>query len=196
MGKTTAGGEVCAQCSKALTSDDRVASGDRLFCRSCYATLRQELASAVSEMSTNVNWAGAVTGAVLGGAIGALVWWGFTVLTHIALGLVAIAIGFLVGHGTVRLSGGKRTAGLQALSVGVALVSFLIAVYLVNMSLINEMFAKEGQAVRIGFPASGQVFFNVVAADFGIMDLVFLAIVVYEAWKIPRPIALPADATA
>ena len=197
MGETAAGGEVCAQCSKALTSDDRVASGDRLFCRSCYATLRQELASAVSEMSTNVNWAGAVTGAVLGGILGALIWWGFTVLTHIALGLVAIGIGFLVGHGTVRLSGGKRTAGLQALSVGVALASFLIAVYLVNMSLINEAFAKEGQALRIAFPPeSAQLFVRVVAADFGIMDLVFLAIVVYEAWKIPRPIALPADAIA
>lgn len=45
MGETAAAGEVCAQRSKALTSDDRVASGDRLFCR------------AVSEMSTNVRLA-------------------------------------------------------------------------------------------------------------------------------------------
>jgi len=197
MGDIAAAGETCAQCSKALTPDDRVASVDRFFCRSCYATLRQELAGVGSEMSANVNWAGAVTGAVLGGAVGALVWWGFTVLTHIALGLIAIGIGFLVGHATVRFSGGKRTAGLQALSVGVALVSFVVAVYLVNMSLINEAFAKEGQAMHLGFPpASADLFVRVVAADFGVMDFVFLAIVVYEAWKIPRPIALPADAAA
>ena len=189
MGESAAAPDVCAQCSKPLTVGDRVASGDRLFCRSCYATLREELLGAVNEMSKNINWAGAVTGAVLGGLAGALVWWGFTVLTHIALGLVAIAIGFLVGHGTVRFSGGKRTAGLQALSIAVAIVSFALATYLVNMSLFNEAFAKQGESLRIGFPpGSADMFFRVVAADFGVMDFVFLAIVVYEAWKIPRPL--------
>jgi hypothetical protein len=28
-------------------------------------------------------------------------------------------------------------------------------------------------------------------SGFGIMDVVFLAIMVWEAWKFPRPIALP-----
>ena len=192
MGESAAAPDVCAQCSKPLTVGDRVASGDRLFCRSCYATLREELLGAVNEMSKNINWAGAVTGAVLGGLAGALVWWGFTVITHIALGLVAIAIGVLVGHGTVRFSGGKRTAGLQALSIAVAIVSFALATYLVNMSLVNEALEKQGESLRIGFPpGSLDMFFRVAAADFGVMDFVFLAIVVYEAWKIPRPLDVP-----
>ena len=159
MGELGATVAVCAQCDKTLTLDDRVTTGDKSFCRSCYQTLRQELHGAIAAMSTNVNWGGAIAGAVLGGIAGALVWWGFTVLTNIAFGLVAVAIGFLVGHGAVRFSGGKRTTGLQILAIGVSIVSF-------------------------------------VAADFGIMDVVFLAIVVYEAWKIPRPIALPPDAAA
>jgi hypothetical protein len=197
MGELEVKAEACAQCSKALTPNARVASGDRVFCRSCYATLRQELAGAVAQMSSDVNWTGAVAGALGGGIAGALVWWGFTVLTHIAFGLIAVAIGFLVGHGVVRFSGGKRTAGLQALSVAVAIVSYMAAVYLVNMSLINQALAKEGNPVRIPFvPGDAGFFYRVVAADFGIMEIVFLAIVVYEAWKIPRPVALPPDAAA
>jgi len=36
----------------------------------------------------------------------------------------------------------------------------------------------------------------VLRAGFGVMDFVFLAIVVYEAWKIPRPIRLPGSPAA
>ena len=189
--------ETCAQCGKVLTPDDRVASGDKVFCRSCYASLRAELAQAFTDMSSNINYVNATVGAVLGGAVGVLVWWGFTALTHISLGLIAIAIGFLVGMGAVRFAGGKRSGGLQALSIGVALVSFACANYLVNMTFINKMLAGQGDSFRVGFPpASPDLFFKVLTANFGFMDVVFLAIVVYEAWKIPRPIALPPDAAS
>jgi hypothetical protein len=40
------------------------------------------------------------------------------------------------------------------------------------------------------------MFVNVIKAGFGLMDVVFLAIAVYEAWKLPRPPALPPDAAA
>lgn len=189
--------ETCAQCGKTLTPEDRVASGDRVFCRSCYATLRAELEQAVSEMSSNINYVNATVGAVLGGTVGVLLWWGFTALTHIAFGLVAVAIGFLVALGAVRFAGGKRSGGLQALSIGVALVSFGCATYLVNMTFINKALAEQGDSFRVGFPpASADLFLKVLTADFGLMDFVFLAIVVYEAWKIPRPIALPPASTS
>ena len=184
--------ETCAQCSRALTQDDRVAGGGRVFCRSCHASLRAELEQAVTAMSSNINYVNAAAGAVLGGIAGALVWWGFTVVTHIAFGLIAVVIGLLVGHGAVRFAGGKRSAGLQGLSIGVALASFACATYLVNMTSINKAFADKGDSFRIGFPpTSPEMFFKVVSAGFGVMDFVFMAIVVYEAWKIPRPIIRP-----
>jgi len=186
----------CAQCSKALTVDDTVAAGDRLFCRSCYVSLRAELEKVVASMSADVNYPQAAIGAVLGGVVGALAWWGFTVLTHISFGLFAVAIGYLAGHGAVRFAGGKRSGGLQALSIAVALLSYLGAIYLVNMTFINKALATQGEAFRVGFPPQSlDLLIRVVTVDFGVMDLVFLAIVVYEAWKIPRPIALPPVAT-
>src|SRR5437870_5060940 len=118
---------------------------------------------------------------------------GLTVLTKIGLGLIAVGIGFLVGHGAARGAGGKRSVGLQALSVAVGAVAFLVAAYLVNMTFINQALAQQGRPVRVPFPpASLGMFFHVLAANFGVMKLVFLAIVVYEAWIIPRPVKLPA----
>ncbi len=189
--------ETCAQCSKTLDAGDRVASGGRVFCRSCYTSLRAELQQTVSAMSTDISYSRAAVGALLGGAAGALAWWGFTVLTHIGFGLIAVAIGFLVGYGTVRFADGKRSAGLQLLSTIVAVVSFGCATYLVNMSFLNRALSEEGETFRLAFPpASLEQFFRVVTVDFGVMDFVFLAIVVYEAWKIPKPYKLPPDATA
>ncbi len=184
--------ETCAQCGKALDAADRVPSGDRVFCRSCYEGLRAELEHAVHAMSSDVNYVNAAVGAVLGGAVGALAWWGFTVLTKISLGLVAIVIGYLTGLGAVKFSGGKRSGGLQALSVTVALASYVVATYLVNMTFANQALAKQGEAFRVAFPPqSFDLFVKVLSLGFGIMDDVFLAIVVYEAWKIPKPLALP-----
>ncbi|HEX4824692.1 MAG TPA: hypothetical protein VFV19_10280 [Candidatus Polarisedimenticolaceae bacterium] len=184
--------ETCAQCGKTLSTGDRVASGDKVFCGSCYASLRAELEHAVGSMSTDIPWAKAAAGAVLGGAAGALAWWGFTVITHVALGLIAVAIGFLTGQGVVRFSGGKRSAGLQGLSVAVAVLSFFFATYLVNMTLINKMLAEKGTPGHVPFPpTSPDMFLRVISAGFGVMDLVFLAIAIYEAWKIPRPVKLP-----
>jgi hypothetical protein len=175
-----------------LAADDRVSASGKLFCRSCYETLRQQLESAIQGMSTDVRYPAAAVGAVLGGVAGALLWWGFTVVTHVAFGLIAVAIGFLVAQGAVRFAGGKRSRGLQWLAVGVALASFAVATYLVNMTFINEALAKQGDAHRIVFPpTSAPMAFTVLAAGFGVMDLVFLAITLWQAWRIPMPLRLP-----
>ncbi len=187
----------CAQCSRPLDPADTVQTGDRAFCGACYASLRAELEAALTATTTDVNYFQAGLGAVLGGVVGALAWWGFTVLTHIAFGLVAVAIGFLTGLGTVRFSGGKRTRGLQIISVTVALLSFLAATYLVNMTFINRALASQGETVRVAFPPqTATLALRVVSVNFGLMDVVFLAIVLWEAWKIPRPIALPPQGAA
>lgn len=184
--------ERCAQCSKVLTPGDRVASGGRVFCRSCYASLRAELETAVEAMSSDIPYLNAAIGATLGGLAGVLVWWGFTVVTKISLGLIAVGIGFAVGWGAVKFSGGKRSGGLQAISVVVATVSYFVATYLVNMTFINRALAEQNNPFRVALPPQNlELLFRVISTEFGLMDLVFLAIVVYEAWKIPRPIALP-----
>jgi hypothetical protein len=61
--------------------------------------------------------------------------------------------------------------------VVVGALSFLVAAYLVNMTFINEILAKRGALGRVHFPpTSVDMFIQVLAANFGMMKLVFLAI--------------------
>ena len=139
-------------------------------------------------MSQGINYPLAALGAALGGAAGALAWWGFTVLTQFGFGLIAVVIGFLAGHGAVRFAGGKRSAGLQAIAVVAGTLAFLVATYLVNMSFVNQVLHERGEGWRVPFPPDSlETLYRVIALNFGVMKLVFLAIVVYEAWVIPRP---------
>jgi hypothetical protein len=184
--------ESCARCERVLSADERRPAGDRVFCATCYEVLREELRQAVTAMSTDIPYPAATLGALLGGAAGALVWWGFTALTHIAFGLLAVAIGFLVGIGTVRFAGGKRSTGLQAMAVGVSLLSFVAASYLVNRTFINQALAKSGEAFRVPLvPPNLELFVSVLKAGFGIMDVFFLGFAVYQAWVLTKPLRLP-----
>ena len=146
------GTATCARCDKPLTDVDRVLAVDRAFCRSCYETLTFELQQAMTRMSQDINYPLAALGAALGGAAGALAWWGFTVLTQFGFGLIAVVIGFLAGHGAVRFAGGKRSAGLQAIAVVAGTLAFLVATYLVNMSFVNQVLHERGEGWRVPFP--------------------------------------------
>jgi len=184
--------DVCARCSTPLDAGSRVLAAGRAFCRTCYSALRAELAEGIAAMSRDINWPMAVLGAVLGGTAGALAWWGFTAVTHFSLGLVAIAIGVLTAMGAVRFSGNKRSRGIQVMAIVVSVLAYVVASYLVNMSNLNHFMAQQGDPRRIGFPpASFGQFARVVGLGFGIMDVVFLAIVIYEAWRVAKPMRMP-----
>lgn len=182
---------VCARCDKPLVGDDRVDTGDRTFCRTCYDILRMQLQQGIEGMSRDVNYPMAVLGALLGGTLGVLLWWGFTVFSKISFGLVAVAIGFLVAHGAMRFAGQKRSGGLQAVAIAVSVLSFVVATYLVNTTFINEELTRRGVAGRMPYvPMSVEHLYFVLYAGLDFMDVVFLAIVVWEAWSIPRPLRL------
>jgi hypothetical protein len=183
----------CLQCGAAIDDPtEAVATEDGVFCARCFAALRSQLEQAVRAQSTDINYPVAALGGILGGAVGALIWWGFTVVTKISFGLVAVVIGLAVGHGVVRFAG-KRSRSLQMLSVTIAAIAYFYGQFLVNRTLFLR-YAREnlpdGDAIAIPLLPNPDVFFEMVSAGFGLFDLIFLAIVVFEAWRIPGPIRL------
>ena len=111
----------CLQCGEVISnSEDAVATDDGSFCKPCFSKLKIEIEHAVRQQSADINYPSAAVGAVLGGIAGAVVWWGFTVVTSISFGLVAVVIGIAVGKGIMLFTGGKRSRGLQGLAVGVS----------------------------------------------------------------------------
>ena len=180
-----------------LVANDVVTVDDRAFCRTCSDIYRMQLRNRSAGRpgvgsEGVVNYPMATLGAVLGGTVGTLAWWGLTVLTRTGFGVLAIVIGLVVGYGTLLFAGRKRSVGLQALSLVTGVLSFLVAVYLVNMTLLNQLLAQRGDTARVAFPpASLETFYKVAAINFGIMKVAFLGVIAYLAWVIPRPGKLP-----
>ena len=182
----------CQECGSVLRDgQDREVTDDGSFCRACFERLTAQLQQVLEAQGQDVNYGVAVAGGLAGAALGVLAWWGFTVLTHIAFGLVAVVIGVAVGKGVVMASGNKRHRNLQVLSALLSVAGFAYATYLVNRTFIQKAYSEKGEAVVLPLLPGPDLFFQVASLGFGVMDLVFLAIVVWEAWKIPAPLELP-----
>lgn len=186
----------CAQCGTEFAAgQDRENTQDGAFCRPCFNQLAAGIEQAVRAQGTDVNYAAALVGAVLGAAAGILVWWGFTALTESPFGVVGVVIGFTVGKGVTLFAGHKRSRGLQVLAVVVATLAFVYATYLVDRSFIHQEAARQGQALALPYVPDADLFLQVLKLGFDLFDLVFLTIVIYEAWKLPAPIRLGGSST-
>lgn len=181
----------CSECGTRLEEgQDRQKTDDAVFCRPCFERLTLEIGQVIAAQGEEINYPMAFVGGLGGALLGALVWWGFTAVTHIAFGLVAIVIGFAAGKGVVFMSGGKRHLHLQIMAITLSTAGYAYASYLVNRTAILRAFAKDGQTLDISLLPNPDVFYTVLSAGFRPFDLIFLAIVIYEAWKIPAPIKM------
>ena len=182
----------CSQCGMTIHEGmEHQKTDNAVFCRPCFDKLTAELHHVVAAQSGDVNYGMGLVGGVLGGILGALVWWGFTVVTNISFGLVAVVIGIAVGKGVTMLSGNKRHLNLQIMAVVISVLSFVYASFLVNRSFIQQAFEAEGTPFDIPLFPSTEMFLDVVKFGFSPIDLLVLGIVIFEAWKIPAPLAIP-----
>jgi len=181
----------CSRCHTVLSeTQDHVVVPGGIVCRPCSNNLRSDLDRAVQEQSRDINYPMALVGALLGGSAGVLAWWGITVWTNIAFGAVAILIGIAVGKGVTLLAGNKLSRGLQIMSLTVAGCAYFYAAYLVNRTFVQQALAKEGKEIVLTLLPNPQMFFRVVSLNFDVLDVVFLAIVLWEAWRLPAPVKL------
>ena len=181
----------CSECDTVLSEgQDRETTEGAVFCRPCFNSLTAQLQQVMAAQSEDINYPMAMVGGLAGAGIGALVWWGFTVVTGISFGLVAVVIGIAVGKGVVLLSGNKHSGGLQILSVVLSIFGFIYASYLVNRTFVQKALAEQGQEAILPWFPSPDVLILVLQLNIGFMDAIFLAIVAYQAWKIPAPVRI------
>ncbi len=176
----------CVQCEKTLSEADDVETTENgVFCRDCYDSQAAQVRGIVDQQNQDINYSMAAVGALLGGVVGALIWWGFTVITKIEFGLVAVVIGFTVAKGILFFTGGKRSQGLQIMAVGVSAVAYFYANYLVSRTYILEAYPE--MAESMGFLPDLSLFFEISRLTFGMFTLVFLGIVIWQAWQMVAP---------
>jgi hypothetical protein len=189
----------CTRCAQPICDACTERLDDAPYCAACRGELEAKLAAAIARSS--VSQAGAVAlpapapsttavppkavaFAVGAGVAGALLWFSIVVGTDYKLGLVAVAIGWMVGRAAVAGANGRGGAALAWTSLGIAVASMLLGEYLI----VNHLVLKYARAQAAGdlpstIPLS--MFVEIWPKTVGAFDFVFFAIGAYEAWKVP-----------
>ena len=128
-------GSVCAQCATPIT-DRYYTLGSHVLCEPCHLAFR----NAKAPGNAASRWVGAVALGTVAAAIGCALWMLVTELTGYEIGLIAIAVGYIVGM-AVHI-GARRTGGLVYQLLAVFLTYTAIVMTYVPM-IVNEPSASE-----------------------------------------------------
>jgi hypothetical protein len=196
----------CTRCERPLCDACTERLDGRPYCATCVEELQRKLeerarmgqvpgtlieapegvGSALPiEPQAPVAWGRAALFGTLAGLVGAGIWYGTVMVSDYKLGLVAIGVGWVVGAGCAKGSGGRASAGLGALSVVIALGAMFLGEYLIVNHYVLAAFAKQNPGVQAPAYIPLGLFFEIYGEGFGGMDAVFYAIGAYEAFKIP-----------
>ncbi|HET7169415.1 MAG TPA: hypothetical protein VFI69_09440 [Candidatus Limnocylindrales bacterium] len=130
-----------------------------------------------------------VLGGLLVGALAAIVasavWYGVVAVTNYQVGIVAIAVGFLVGQGVVLGARRHGHVALVAISVVLTLLALAISEYLIVVHIVNQELAAEGASVDVIQPLGLVVEVITESLKAEPLTLVFWAIALFQAFIIP-----------
>jgi hypothetical protein len=136
------------------------------------------------------------------GITGAALWYAIVSTTQHELGIIAIGIGWLVAQGVVLGSGRKRGMNLQVLSVLLTVAAMAGAEYFILRDqlvayVLQKYGAESAARVPVFLPLDVAWDFVTSAIQDDAGTLVFWAIAVFTAFRIPAPLRIvPAAAPA
>jgi hypothetical protein len=125
-------------------------------------------------------------GGLLAGVVAAIlataIWYGVVVATHFQVGIVAIAVGFIVGQGVVLGARRRTSIVLVPISIVLTLLALVLSEYLIVAHFASQ---ELGYAVDVVQPPDFVI--SVVADSVGAdpLTLVFWAIALFQAFVIP-----------
>jgi hypothetical protein len=127
-----------------------------------------------------------ILGGLLAGLVAAViasaVWYGVVAVSHFQVGIVAVAVGFLVGQAVVLGARRRGSIALVAISVVLTLLALVVSEYLIVAHFVGQELGVEVELVQPpDFIAS--VVAESVQAD--PLTLVFWAIALFQAFAIP-----------
>ena len=144
-----------------------------------------------AEQSGPSRWLDIAAGAGLGlaaAAAGAIGWFLMVLVTDTQYGVVAVAVGLLVGKAVVIGSGAAYSRRLQLVSVGITLAGLIASEYLIGRHFLAAVVAEDGGGSVPVLLDPGDAIALVrdsIAADW--WTLGFWALALWPAWRIPAP---------
>jgi hypothetical protein len=137
---------------------------------------------------------GDIAGGVIGGAIGTVLatalWYGVVAITNWQVGIVAVAVGFVVGQGVVFGAGRHPSIALVPISVAFTLVSLVVSEYLIARHFLGiaaaEISAEFGVSIaEVEAEFASPIDLLRFSLESEPITLLFWAIAGWEAFIIP-----------
>jgi hypothetical protein len=131
---------------------------------------------------------------------GAIAWTIVVAVTDFEVGIVAWAIGYVVGWAVALVAQTRRGLPLQVVAVVCALLGILLGKYGTFAHDVREAVEEEIGAEAVPAYWDTDVidfFFEELDSVFGIFDLLWVGLAVFTAWRMlrPEPAAEPAEPT-
>ena len=181
----------CSSCGTSLSTNQAVQiKGKRksdpniVLCTNCADQVEQ----AFQTETEDANMLAAVLAGLLAAVLSALIWYGIVVVTDYQVGIVAIAVGWLVAQGVMLGAGRKRGPILQAISVVITIGAMAASEYLIVRHILIQLAAEEGYLVNdvpllLPLEDIGYLIAEGIKAD--PITLVFWAIALWAAFSLP-----------
>ena len=134
----------------------------------------------VAQIRANQNFALAVPAGLVAALAGAILWAGVVYFTHVKLGLIVVAVGVLVGY-AIRAAGNGVDQKFGILGGACAALGWALGTALTDVAFLAQGAGRSALDVVQALSASQISALMARAAD--PMDLVFLAIAVWEGYK-------------
>ena len=137
----------------------------------------------------------AIVGGLVAALVGAAAWAAIVVMTDYEIGFAAWGIGFLAGFAVVFFARGRKGLPLQVIAVAASIVGILLGKYASYVYVLKDVAREEAgeeAAAQVSL-FSGETFrffredLDLVFSGF---DLLWIALAVITAWRIPRGLGL------
>jgi len=123
---------------------------------------------------------------LLATVVGCVLWYAVVVITNFEVGIVAIAIGWLVGTAVMFGAGRKRGLILQIVAVLITLVALLFSEYLIVRHFVVKNLAEEGYTrIPLFLPPLNMLRVVALAIKARPISLLFWAIALWQAFVTP-----------
>ncbi len=135
--------------------------------------------------TSSANVAAGLLSGLAAAVVASAIWYAVVVVTGYQVGLVAIALGFLVGQAVVLGAGRHGSVVLVAASVAFTVLALAISEYLIVVHFIGLEFAAQGLTIEVLQPIDFMIEIVAESVQADPLTLVFWTIALFQAFIIP-----------
>jgi hypothetical protein len=174
----------CGLCGRPLCRRCGGRVNGRPVCGECLAQIQSELDA---EAASTEHVPGGILGGVAGTLVGGAIWAGVAIATKLAIGYVAVLVGFLAGYGTFLGAGKRKGKPLQIVAVACALLGLLLGKYLIVAHEIIHLPDLADQNLSYTDTRIFKIFFENISEFFRLFDLLWIFLALGAAMRATQP---------